>query len=128
MQATAPATTVQANRRHGYDAILTGIGTLLFDDCLLNDRSGQVSRTAPVARRRRFPAPHPRNSRMVRELRQADVALIFITAAAPPKAKAKSRKCSAKAGAGGWLSALDRAGKVASSLPQTGGLHLADGG
>lgn len=35
--------------RHGSDAILTGIGTLLADDCLLTDRSGQP-RSRPLLR------------------------------------------------------------------------------
>ncbi|HYP06354.1 MAG TPA: bifunctional diaminohydroxyphosphoribosylaminopyrimidine deaminase/5-amino-6-(5-phosphoribosylamino)uracil reductase RibD [Bryobacteraceae bacterium] len=35
--------------RHGSDAILTGIGTLLADDCLLTDRSGEP-RSRPLLR------------------------------------------------------------------------------
>src|SRR5215217_5366059 len=35
--------------RHGSDAILTGIGTVLADDCLLTDRSGE-SRSRPLLR------------------------------------------------------------------------------
>lgn len=35
--------------RHGCDAILTGIGTLLADDCLLTDRSG-AERSRPLLR------------------------------------------------------------------------------
>jgi len=35
--------------RHGSDAILTGIGTVLADDCLLNDRSGE-ERARPLLR------------------------------------------------------------------------------
>jgi diaminohydroxyphosphoribosylaminopyrimidine deaminase/5-amino-6-(5-phosphoribosylamino)uracil reductase len=35
--------------RHEFDAILTGIGTLLSDDCLLTDRSG-VDRARPLLR------------------------------------------------------------------------------
>jgi diaminohydroxyphosphoribosylaminopyrimidine deaminase/5-amino-6-(5-phosphoribosylamino)uracil reductase len=35
--------------RHDHDAILTGIGTVLADDCLLNDRSG-LARRRPLLR------------------------------------------------------------------------------
>ena len=35
--------------RHGSDAIMTGIGTVLADDCLLNDRSG-LERSRPLLR------------------------------------------------------------------------------
>src|SRR5205085_8842721 len=35
--------------RHDHDAILTGIGTLLADDCLLSDRSG-LPRCRPLLR------------------------------------------------------------------------------
>src|SRR6266404_973375 len=35
--------------RHGSDAILTGIGTVLADDCRLNDRSGE-ERSRPLLR------------------------------------------------------------------------------
>lgn len=35
--------------RHGMDAMITGIGTLLADDCLLNDRTG-LPRSRPLVR------------------------------------------------------------------------------
>src|SRR5438067_1776683 len=35
--------------RHDTDAILTGIGTVLADDCLLNDRTG-LARSRPLLR------------------------------------------------------------------------------
>ena len=37
--------------RHDHDAILTGIGTVLADDCLLTDRTG-LPRCAPAAAHR----------------------------------------------------------------------------
>ncbi len=67
--------------RHGCDAILTGIGTLLADDCLLTDRSG-VERSRPLLRivvdsLLRTPI----DSKMVRSCR--DDVLIATTSAAP---------------------------------------------
>lgn len=71
--------------RHQYDAILTGIGTLLSDDCLLTDRSG-LERPRPLLRvvvdsLLRTPA----ESKMVKSC-QADV-LIATTSAADPGRK-----------------------------------------
>jgi diaminohydroxyphosphoribosylaminopyrimidine deaminase/5-amino-6-(5-phosphoribosylamino)uracil reductase len=67
--------------RHGSDAILSGIGTVLSDDCLLTDRSG-LPRSRPLLRivvdsQLRLPA----GSRMVRSV-QNDV-VIVTTSAAP---------------------------------------------
>ena len=66
--------------RHRSDAILTGIGTVLSDDCLLNDRSGQP-RSRPLLRividsQLRIPL----ESKMVRSV--ADDVLIATTTAA----------------------------------------------
>ncbi len=67
--------------RHTYDAILTGIGTVLADDCLLTDRTG-LPRSRPLLRivvdsQLRLPP----NSRMV-ETARGDV-LVATTSAAP---------------------------------------------
>jgi diaminohydroxyphosphoribosylaminopyrimidine deaminase/5-amino-6-(5-phosphoribosylamino)uracil reductase len=67
--------------RHGSDAILTGIGTLLADDCLLTDRSGEP-RSRPLLRivvdsQLRIPV----NSRMVSS---ADGDLAVVTTSAAP--------------------------------------------
>ncbi|MGE5646740.1 MAG: bifunctional diaminohydroxyphosphoribosylaminopyrimidine deaminase/5-amino-6-(5-phosphoribosylamino)uracil reductase RibD [Acidobacteriota bacterium] len=67
--------------RHASDAILTGIGTVLADDCLLNDRTG-LARSRPLLRivadsQLRLPV----NSRMVESAR-GDV-LAVTTSAAP---------------------------------------------
>jgi diaminohydroxyphosphoribosylaminopyrimidine deaminase/5-amino-6-(5-phosphoribosylamino)uracil reductase len=72
--------------RHQFDAILTGIGTLLADDCLLTDRSG-LERPRPLLRivvdsLLRTPV----SSKMVRSC-QNDV-LIATTSAADPERKA----------------------------------------
>jgi diaminohydroxyphosphoribosylaminopyrimidine deaminase/5-amino-6-(5-phosphoribosylamino)uracil reductase len=66
--------------RHRSDAILTGIGTVLEDDCLLNDRSGQL-RSRPLLRividsQLRLPL----ESKMVRSV-QGDVLVATTTAA-----------------------------------------------
>jgi diaminohydroxyphosphoribosylaminopyrimidine deaminase/5-amino-6-(5-phosphoribosylamino)uracil reductase len=66
--------------RHQSDAILTGIGTLLADDCLLTDRSGQP-RSRPLLRivvdsQLRIPI----DSRMVRSAAE-DVAVVTTSAA-----------------------------------------------
>lgn len=67
--------------RHRSDAILTGIGTVLADDCLLTDRTG-LERSRPLLRivvdsQLRLPL----NSRMVASCR--DDVLVVTTSAAP---------------------------------------------
>lgn len=69
--------------RHSFDAILTGIGTLLADDCLLTDRSGH-ERPRPLLRivvdsLLRIPV----KSRMVQSC--LDDVLVATTSAADPK-------------------------------------------
>jgi diaminohydroxyphosphoribosylaminopyrimidine deaminase/5-amino-6-(5-phosphoribosylamino)uracil reductase len=69
--------------RHLSDAILTGIGTVLGDDCLLTDRTG-LGRSRPLLRivldsQLRIPP----DSRMVRSA-QSDV-LVVTTSVAPPE-------------------------------------------
>lgn len=68
--------------RHGSDAILTGIGTVLADDCLLTDRSG-VPRSRPLMRIvLDSQARLPLNSQMVRS---ADSDVTAITTSAAPQ-------------------------------------------
>jgi len=72
--------------RHEHDAILTGINTVLGDDCLLTDRSG-LERARPLLRivldsLLRLPP----ESRMVRSCRN-DV-LVVCTSVAPPQRRA----------------------------------------
>ena len=67
--------------RHGSDAILTGIGTVLADDCLLTDRSGEL-RSRPLLRivvdsQLRIPL----GSQMVRSVAN-DLAIVTTSAAA----------------------------------------------
>jgi diaminohydroxyphosphoribosylaminopyrimidine deaminase/5-amino-6-(5-phosphoribosylamino)uracil reductase len=69
--------------RHRSDAILTGIGTVLADDCLLTDRTG-MPRSRPLLRivldsRLRLPL----DSQMVGSA--ADDVLVVATSAAPPE-------------------------------------------
>lgn len=73
--------------RHSSDAILTGIGTVLADDCLLTDRSG-LERSRPLLRvvldsQLRLPL----NSKMV-ESCQGDVLVVTTSAAAGERRKA----------------------------------------
>jgi diaminohydroxyphosphoribosylaminopyrimidine deaminase/5-amino-6-(5-phosphoribosylamino)uracil reductase len=73
--------------RHDSDAILTGIGTVLADDCLLTDRTG-LPRSRPLLRivldsRLRLPL----DSKMVRGAAQ-DVLVIGTSAAAADRRKA----------------------------------------
>jgi diaminohydroxyphosphoribosylaminopyrimidine deaminase/5-amino-6-(5-phosphoribosylamino)uracil reductase len=72
--------------RHASDAILTGIGTVLADDCLLTDRSGKP-RSRPLLRivvdsQLRLPP----DSKMVRSA-NGDVAVVTTTAASPERRK-----------------------------------------
>ena len=69
--------------RHRSDAILTGIGTVIADDCLLNDRTG-LERSRPLLRiildsQLRLPV----TSRMVESCR--DDVLVATTSAASPE-------------------------------------------
>ena len=73
--------------RHQRDAILTGIGTLLADDCLLTDRSGQP-RSRPLLRmvvdsQLRIPI----ESQMVRSA-ENDVAVVTTSAASEQRRRA----------------------------------------
>ena len=70
--------------RHASDAILTGIGTVLNDDCLLTDRSG-LERSRPLLRvvldsQLRIPL----DSKMVRSA-QNDLLVVGTSAAAPER-------------------------------------------
>jgi len=73
--------------RHDSDAILTGIGTVLADDCFLTDRSG-LPRHRPLMRivldsRLRLPI----SSQMVAKI-DNDLAVVTTSAASPEKKKA----------------------------------------
>jgi diaminohydroxyphosphoribosylaminopyrimidine deaminase/5-amino-6-(5-phosphoribosylamino)uracil reductase len=77
--------------RHDSDAILTGIGTVLADDCLLTDRTG-LPRSRPLLRivldsRLRLPL----DSKMVRGSAQ-DVLVIGTSAAAADRRKALEKR------------------------------------
>ena len=72
--------------RHDHDAILTGIGTVLADDCLLTDRTG-LPRCRPLLRivldsQLRLPL----NSRMVLSA-SADVVVVTTSASSPERRK-----------------------------------------
>jgi len=74
-------------QRHESDAILTGIGTVLADDCLLTDRTG-LARSRPLLRmvldsQLRLPL----DSQMVRSANQ-DVVAVATSAASPARRKA----------------------------------------
>jgi diaminohydroxyphosphoribosylaminopyrimidine deaminase/5-amino-6-(5-phosphoribosylamino)uracil reductase len=76
--------------RHNSDAILTGIGTVLADDCLLNDRSG-LPRSRPLLRivldsQLRLPL----NSKLVRTA-DGDVVAITTSAADDDRRRALER-------------------------------------
>ena len=73
--------------RHDHDAILTGIGTVLADDCALTDRTG-LPRARPLLRivmdsQLRLPA----DSKMVRGA-AGDLAVVTTSASAPERRKA----------------------------------------
>ena len=77
--------------RHWSDAMITGIGTVLADDCLLTDRSG-VARARPLLRvvldsQLRLPV----SSRMV-VTGEGDVMVATTTAASPERRKALEAK------------------------------------
>ena len=72
--------------RHDHDAILTGIGTLLADDCLLTDRSG-LPRSRPLLRivmdsQLRLPL----DSKMARSA-ESDVVVVTTSASSPERRK-----------------------------------------
>ena len=74
--------------RHDSDAILTGIGTVLADDCLLTDRTGQP-RSRPLLRivmdsRLRLPL----DSKMVRSASAGDLLAVGTSAAPAERRKA----------------------------------------
>jgi diaminohydroxyphosphoribosylaminopyrimidine deaminase / 5-amino-6-(5-phosphoribosylamino)uracil reductase len=76
--------------RHRADAILTGIGTVLNDDCLLTDRSG-LPRSRPLLRivldsQLRIPA----TSKMVRGV-QNDLLIVGTSAASPQRRQTLER-------------------------------------
>ena len=73
--------------RHDHDAILTGIGTVLADDCLLTDRTG-LARCRPLLRivvdsQLRLPL----DSKMARSA-SADVVVVTTSASSPERRKA----------------------------------------
>ncbi|SRR5579884_374882 len=75
--------------RHDHDAILTGIGTVLSDDCLLTDRTG-LPRRLPLLRvvvdsQLRLPT----SSRIVQSLQQ-DLVVAATSAASPARRKTLS--------------------------------------
>lgn len=73
--------------RHAHDAILTGIGTLLSDDCRLTDRTGKP-RSRPLMRLVLDSTLRiPLDSKMVRSCRN-DVTVVTTSAASEEKRKA----------------------------------------
>src|SRR5882724_11101070 len=73
--------------RHHSDAILTGVGTVLADDCLLTDRTG-IARSRPLLRvvadsQLRIPL----DSKMVESCRE-DLAIVCTSAASPERRRA----------------------------------------
>lgn len=74
--------------RHEHDAIVTGIGTVLADDCLLTDRTG-LPRSRPFLRvvldsQLRLPV----DSKMARSARDGDVLVVATSAASAERRKA----------------------------------------
>jgi diaminohydroxyphosphoribosylaminopyrimidine deaminase / 5-amino-6-(5-phosphoribosylamino)uracil reductase len=72
--------------RHDHDAILTGIGTVMADDCLLTDRTG-LARSRPLLRivldsQLRLPL----NSRMARSV-AGDLVIVTTSASSPARRK-----------------------------------------
>ncbi len=73
--------------RHNSDAILTGIGTVLADDCLLTDRTG-LERSRPLLRIVADSTLRiPLDSRMVSSA-AGDVAIVTTSAASPERRRA----------------------------------------
>jgi diaminohydroxyphosphoribosylaminopyrimidine deaminase / 5-amino-6-(5-phosphoribosylamino)uracil reductase len=78
--------------RHASDAILTGIGTVLSDDCLLTDRTG-LPRSRPLLRvvldsQLRIPL----DSQMVRSARDQDLLVATTSAASPERRRTLTAK------------------------------------
>mgnify|MGYP005848239955 FL=1 len=73
--------------RHAHDAIVTGIGTLLADDCRLTDRSGKPRRRPLMRIVLDSQLRIPPGSRMVKSCR-ADVTVV--TTSAPPADRKKA--------------------------------------
>src|SRR5689334_25112063 len=65
--------------RHDHDAILTGIGTVLADDCLLNDRTG-LPRSRPLLRIVMDSQLRPPRDSKIAQRAAADVAVVTTSA------------------------------------------------
>ena len=72
--------------RHDHDAILSGIGTVIADDCLLTDRTGLPRRRTLLRVVADSVLRMPLESRLVRSFRQDLV--VATTSAAPPERRA----------------------------------------
>jgi diaminohydroxyphosphoribosylaminopyrimidine deaminase/5-amino-6-(5-phosphoribosylamino)uracil reductase len=102
--------------RHDHDAIMTGIGTVLADDCLLTDRTG-LPRSRPLLRvimdsQLRLPL----DSQMVRSA-NGDVAAITTSAASPERRAALENRgvkvvvCDGRGGRANFQAAVEWLGR-----------------
>ena len=74
--------------RHASDAILTGIGTVLADDCLLTDRTGLRAQPPAAAHRARFAAAPAARRRAWWQAAEDDVLVVTTSAASPERRRA----------------------------------------